>query len=146
MAAEFIYTCYKLARFYPPDRTVLENISLSFYPGAKIGVLGSNGSGKSSLLKIMAGIDDGFTLVFAAHPKKDVTPMIRRLAAHAGHVILTTTPPLRAPEEIAAMLAGRANVEIQVDPVAALAKARAMGAPVVVAGSLYLAGAILAGL
>ena len=61
MAAEFIYTCYKLARFYPPDRTVLENISLSFYPGAKIGVLGSNGSGKSSLLKIMAGIDDGFT-------------------------------------------------------------------------------------
>lgn len=61
MTAEFIYTCYKLARFYPPDRTVLENISLSFYPGAKIGVLGSNGSGKSSLLKIMAGVDDGFT-------------------------------------------------------------------------------------
>jgi energy-dependent translational throttle protein EttA len=61
MAHEFIYTCYKLARFYPPDRTVLENISLSFYPGAKIGVLGSNGAGKSSLLKIMAGIDDGFT-------------------------------------------------------------------------------------
>ena len=61
MAAEFIYTCYKLARFYPPDRTVLDNISLSFYPGAKIGVLGSNGSGKSSLLKIMAGVDDGFT-------------------------------------------------------------------------------------
>ena len=54
MAAEFIYTCYKLARFYPPDRTVLENISLSFYPGAKIGVLGSNGSGKSSLLKMVS--------------------------------------------------------------------------------------------
>ncbi|MGB8859727.1 MAG: energy-dependent translational throttle protein EttA [Ilumatobacteraceae bacterium] len=61
MAHEFIYTCYKLARFYPPDRTVLENISLSFYPGAKIGVLGSNGAGKSSLLKIMAGLDDGYT-------------------------------------------------------------------------------------
>ncbi|MGE3326650.1 MAG: energy-dependent translational throttle protein EttA [Acidimicrobiia bacterium] len=61
MTAQFIYTCYKLARFYPPDRTVLENISLSFYPGAKIGVLGSNGAGKSSLLKIMAGLDDGFT-------------------------------------------------------------------------------------
>ena len=39
MAHEFIYTCYKLARHYPPDRTVLENISLSFYPGAKLGVL-----------------------------------------------------------------------------------------------------------
>lgn len=61
MAAEFVYTCYKLARFYPPDRTVLEDISLSFYPGAKIGVIGSNGSGKSSLLRIMAGVDDGYT-------------------------------------------------------------------------------------
>jgi sulfate-transporting ATPase len=61
VAHEFIYTCYKLARHYPPDRTVLENISLSFYPGAKIGVIGSNGAGKSSLLKIMAGLDDGFS-------------------------------------------------------------------------------------
>jgi energy-dependent translational throttle protein EttA len=61
VTAQFIYTCYKLARFYPPDRTVLENISLSFYPGAKIGVLGANGAGKSSLLKVMAGLDDGFT-------------------------------------------------------------------------------------
>ena len=61
MTAEFIYTCYKLGRFYPPDRQVLADISLSFYPGAKIGVLGSNGSGKSSLLRIMAGLDDGFS-------------------------------------------------------------------------------------
>ena len=60
MAHEFIYATYKLARHYPPDRTVLENISLSFYPGAKIGVIGSNGAGKSSLLRIMAGLDDGF--------------------------------------------------------------------------------------
>ena len=52
---------HKVGRYHPPDRQVLENISLSFYPGAKIGVLGSNGSGKSSLLRIMAGIDDGFT-------------------------------------------------------------------------------------
>ena len=50
-----------LRRFYPPDREVLKGISLSFYPTAKIGVIGSNGSGKSSLLKIMAGLDDGFT-------------------------------------------------------------------------------------
>jgi sulfate-transporting ATPase len=61
MPAEFIYTTYRLARHYPPDRTVLEDISLSFYPGAKIGVIGSNGAGKSSLLRIMAGLDDGFT-------------------------------------------------------------------------------------
>src|SRR6188474_3733097 len=56
MPAEFIYTAYKLARHYPPDRTVLEDISISFYPGAKIGVIGPNGAGKSSLLRIMAGV------------------------------------------------------------------------------------------
>jgi energy-dependent translational throttle protein EttA len=61
MPPEFIYTSYKLARHYPPDRTVLEDISISFYPGAKIGVIGPNGAGKSSLLRIMAGLDDGFT-------------------------------------------------------------------------------------
>src|SRR3954467_15855602 len=61
MPAEFIYTTYRLARHYPPGRTVLEDLSLSFYPGAKIGVIGPNGAGKSSLLRIMAGLDDGFT-------------------------------------------------------------------------------------
>jgi ATP-binding cassette ChvD family protein len=61
MPPEFIYTSYKLARHYPPDRTVLEDISISFYPGAKIGVIGPNGAGKSSLLRIMAGLDDGFS-------------------------------------------------------------------------------------
>ena len=52
---------HRVGRFHPPDRDVLKDISLSFYPGAKIGVLGANGAGKSSLLRIMAGIDDGFT-------------------------------------------------------------------------------------
>ncbi len=61
MSAQYIYTMHKVGRFHPPDRQVLENITLAFYPGAKIGVLGSNGAGKSSLLRIMAGIDDGFT-------------------------------------------------------------------------------------
>ena len=50
-----------LGRFYPPDREVLKDVTLAFYPGAKIGVLGHNGAGKSSVLRIMAGIDDGFT-------------------------------------------------------------------------------------
>ncbi len=50
-----------LRRFYPPDREVLKGINLSFFPGAKIGVIGSNGSGKSSLLKIMAGLDQDFS-------------------------------------------------------------------------------------
>ncbi len=59
--AQFIFTMRDLRRFYPPDREVLRGINLSFYPGAKIGVIGANGSGKSSLLRIMAGIDDGYT-------------------------------------------------------------------------------------
>lgn len=61
MNAQFIYTMQKVGRFYPPDREVLKDITLAFYPGAKIGVLGSNGAGKSSLLKIMAGIDEEFS-------------------------------------------------------------------------------------
>jgi len=61
VAAQFIFTMRDLRRFYPPDREVLKGINLSFYPGAKIGVIGANGSGKSSLLRIMAGLDDGFT-------------------------------------------------------------------------------------
>jgi energy-dependent translational throttle protein EttA len=61
MSAQFIYTMRKLSRFHPPDKEVLKDISLSFYPGAKIGVLGANGAGKSSLLRVMAGVDDGFT-------------------------------------------------------------------------------------
>ncbi len=60
MSAQYIFTTHKLARRYPPDKEVLSDISLSFYPGAKIGVLGYNGAGKSSLLKIMAGIDTEF--------------------------------------------------------------------------------------
>jgi sulfate-transporting ATPase len=61
MPAQYIYTMRDLKRFYPPDREVLKGINLSFFPGAKIGVIGANGSGKSSLLQIMAGLDDGFT-------------------------------------------------------------------------------------
>jgi sulfate-transporting ATPase len=59
--AEFIYTMHKVSRYYPPDKEVLKDISISFYPGAKIGVIGHNGSGKSSLLRIMAGLDDEYT-------------------------------------------------------------------------------------
>ena len=61
MAAQFIFTMHKVGRFIPPDRDVLKDITLAFYPGAKIGVLGPNGAGKSTLLKIMAGIDQEFS-------------------------------------------------------------------------------------
>ena len=60
MPAQFIYVMKDLKRVVPPSRVILEGIWLSFYPGAKIGVLGANGAGKSSLLKIMAGVDHDY--------------------------------------------------------------------------------------
>src|SRR5256885_2022808 len=60
MARQFIYHMQRLTKTYPPNRKVLENINLSFYPDAKIGVLGVNCSGKSTLLRIMARLDNEF--------------------------------------------------------------------------------------
>ena len=82
--SRFIVTMRDLRRFYPPDREVLRGINISMYPGAKIGILGSNGSGKSSLLKILAGVDTeyqgemrvtpGFTIGYLAQePQLDET-------------------------------------------------------------------------
>src|SRR5689334_8534348 len=65
---EFIFTMTDVSKVHPPDKWVLKNIHLAFYPGAKIGVLGANGSGKSSLLKIMAGIDTEILGEAKAHP------------------------------------------------------------------------------
>src|SRR5204863_6282259 len=61
MAHQFIVTMRDLRRVHPPDKEVLRGINISMFPGAKIGVIGANGSGKSSLLRIMAGEDDGYT-------------------------------------------------------------------------------------
>ncbi|HTW97567.1 MAG TPA: energy-dependent translational throttle protein EttA, partial [Acidimicrobiales bacterium] len=60
MSTQYVFTMYRLSRVHPPDKEVLKDVSLSFLPGAKIGVLGYNGAGKSSLLKIMAGVDTEF--------------------------------------------------------------------------------------
>ncbi|HEN4835173.1 TPA: ATP-binding cassette domain-containing protein, partial [Klebsiella pneumoniae] len=58
--AQYVYTMHRLSKVVPPKREILKNISLSFFPGAKIGVLGLNGAGKSTLLRIMAGVDTEF--------------------------------------------------------------------------------------
>src|ERR1700712_389014 len=58
--AQYVFTMNRLGKIVPPKREILKGVSLSFFPGAKIGVLGLNGSGKSTLLKIMAGVDTEF--------------------------------------------------------------------------------------
>ena len=58
--AQYVYTMNRVGKVVPPKREILRDISLSFFPGAKIGVLGLNGSGKSTLLRIMAGVDTEF--------------------------------------------------------------------------------------
>src|SRR5688572_14257399 len=68
--AQYVYTMNRVGKIVPPKRQILKDISLSFFPGAKIGVLGLNGSGKSSLLKIMAGIDKDF--LGEARPLSDI--------------------------------------------------------------------------
>jgi energy-dependent translational throttle protein EttA len=60
VAPQFIYVMKSLTKVVPPSRVILNDIWLSFYPGAKIGVLGANGAGKSSLLRIMAGLDHDY--------------------------------------------------------------------------------------
>src|ERR1700737_3640998 len=92
MAGEPIFQMYKLSKVYPPDREVLKDISLSFLPAAKIGVLGYNGSGKSSLLRIMAGQDTEF--------RGDA-----QLAPGATVGLLEQEPSLEADKDV------RANVE-----------------------------------
>jgi len=68
--AQYVYSMNRVGKVVPPKKTILENISLSFFPGAKIGVLGLNGSGKSTLLKIMAGLDTD--ILGEARPQPDL--------------------------------------------------------------------------
>jgi energy-dependent translational throttle protein EttA len=60
VSSQYVFTMHRVSKRYPPDKTVLDDVTLAFYPGAKIGVLGYNGSGKSTLLRIMAGTDQDY--------------------------------------------------------------------------------------
>jgi energy-dependent translational throttle protein EttA len=98
---EYIYTMHRLSRVHPPDKEVLKDITLAFFPGAKIGVLGANGAGKSTLLRIMAGADTEF--------RGDAT-----LAAGATVGLLEQEPSLDEAKDV------RGNVEDGVAEVRAL--------------------------
>src|SRR5690606_21212162 len=60
MSGQYVFTMHRVTKIVPPKREILRDISLSFFPGAKIGVLGLNGAGKSTLLRIMAGVDTNY--------------------------------------------------------------------------------------
>jgi len=68
--AQYVFTMNRVGKIVPPKKEILKDISLSFFPGAKIGVLGLNGAGKSTLLKIMAGIDTD--ILGEARPPPDI--------------------------------------------------------------------------
>jgi energy-dependent translational throttle protein EttA len=97
MSSEYIFTMYRVDKFYGPDRQVLANISLSFFPGAKIGVLGPNGAGKSTVLRIMAG-------------KEEPSSGVAELAPGATVGLLEQEPELDAAKTV------RENVEDGVRP------------------------------
>ena len=89
------------------------------------------------------GVGAGYTLVYGAHTRKNAPAMLRRLAENAGLVITTTAEHLYDPQELADSLAGRGRVLVEPDPGKAVQRAQAEGQPVLVTGSLYLAGAVL---
>jgi ATP-binding cassette ChvD family protein len=86
--ADYIYTLQGVSKVHPPDKKVLSNIYLSFLPGAKIGVLGANGSGKSSLLRIMAGVDKTFTGEGWVRPGSTVGYLAQEPELGAGTTVL----------------------------------------------------------
>ncbi|MBF8720815.1 MULTISPECIES: energy-dependent translational throttle protein EttA [Pseudomonas] len=96
--AQYVYTMHRLSKVVPPKREILKNISLSFFPGAKIGVLGLNGAGKSTLLRIMAGVDKEFdgearpmpdinVGYLPQEPQLDPTKTVREVVEEAVSVI-----------------------------------------------------------
>ena len=60
MSQQYVYSMLRVSKVVPPQKTIIKDISLSFFPGAKIGLLGLNGAGKSTVLRIMAGVDKEF--------------------------------------------------------------------------------------
>jgi sulfate-transporting ATPase len=88
--AQYVYTMRRVGKVVPPKRTILKNISLNFFPGAKIGVLGLNGSGKSSLLRIMAGVDDNYDGEVVRMPGIRVGYLEQEPALEAGRSVRET--------------------------------------------------------
>ncbi|MEZ5435851.1 MAG: energy-dependent translational throttle protein EttA [Pseudomonadales bacterium] len=125
--AQYVFTMNRLGKVVPPKREILKDISLSFFPGAKIGVLGLNGSGKSTLLKIMAGVDTDF--IGEARPMANLKigylsqePQLDPAKDVRGNVEDGLAEPLNALKELDAVYAAYAEENADFD---ALAKRQA---------------------
>ncbi|HEX2451246.1 MAG TPA: energy-dependent translational throttle protein EttA [Gemmatimonadales bacterium] len=114
MAGEYIFTIRDLTKVVPPSRAILKSIYLAFYPGAKIGVLGANGAGKSSLLRIMAGVDHDFTgdarplpgTRIGYLPQEPVLDATKDVRGNVEEAVAEQRGMLRQFEEISAKFAG----------------------------------------
>jgi energy-dependent translational throttle protein EttA len=122
--AQYIYSMNRVGKIVPPKKYILKDISLSFFPGAKIGVLGLNGSGKSTLLKIMAGIDK--EIEGEAIPLKGTNigylsqePQLNPNKTVRGNVEEAVAPILAALEELDAVYQGYAAEDADFDKLAA---------------------------
>jgi sulfate-transporting ATPase len=132
--SDYVYTMYRVDKFYGPDRQVLANISLSFLPGAKIGVLGPNGAGKSTVLKIMAGLEEpssgvaelapGATVGFLAQepeldPEKDVRGNVEDGVRHLRDLLdrfnVISAAFAEPDADFDALLAEQADVQEKID-------------------------------
>ena len=103
--AQYVFTMNRVGKIVPPKRQILKDVSLSFFPGAKIGVLGVNGSGKSTLLKIMAGLDkdiegEEIRLFYNDHPA--LQERINYLSSYLGARADKITPQMELNRETAA--------------------------------------------
>jgi energy-dependent translational throttle protein EttA len=122
--AQYVYTMNRVGKVVPPKRVILKDISLSFFPGAKIGVLGLNGSGKSSLLRIMAGVDTEIEGEARPQPGLNVgflpqEPALDPARDVRGNIEEALTALTRAQEELDAVYAAYAEPDADFDALAA---------------------------
>ncbi|MEY2863383.1 MAG: hypothetical protein RLY58_1090 [Pseudomonadota bacterium] len=122
--AQYIYTMNRVSKMVPPKREILKDISLSFFPGAKIGVLGLNGAGKSTLLKIMAGVDKDFSGEARAQPGIKIgyleqEPHLDPAKDVRGNVEDGVREPLNALARLDEVFAEYANPDADFDKLAA---------------------------
>ena len=147
--AQYVFTMHRLGKVVPPKREILKNISLSFFPGAKIGVLGLNGSGKSTTMRLMLGLDSGGgETLYDGKKLSSHYPVTRTIGAHLDakffHPKRTAYAHLRMLGAEAGISKTRVHEVLKLVGLESVAKKRPGGFSLGMGQRLGLAGAILA--